>query len=299
VDKDKEIIKRIKKSKVRLDDGLRHAILVKENPIFMKEFNEIRKDLGEDFFYNFYYEESSFSDEEGEKWFSFQEKWGVKIIWFEDDGFVFQRNWPVEANLVLTPNKTSRGHINIKINGRIRLEDIKEIWPAIKKIQKEIIGDKSKKKTKFSRDLCWYELNKNFGLSSREILKYWTRIYPDDFDLIIISKMLNNKFFLKKVRSLKKFKGKKTDKYFINELLEYIRNEKQSEIKEAFDEEKKFYLTGRIGDKKFTPKAQSVIKSGINRIKKDINKSCPSGKGDKEEIIKPVPFTYLYRNWNK
>ena len=300
MDKDKEIIERIKRSKERLDERDQRAILVKKNPIFRKEFNEIVRELGKDFLYKYYYEfgEPGAKDD---KWRSFQERWGVDIKWSEDHNFEIKGNRPVDAYFKGTPNAISSGYINISISGRARLEDIREIWPAIQEMQKELIDEKGRKKTEFSRDLCWYELNKDFSLSSREILEYWIKVYPDDFDLTIINAMLKDELFLRKVKDLKKFKGKKIDEYFYKDILEHIRNEKQSEIKDVFEEEKNIYLTGRIGNRRVTPKAQAVINSGIKRLEKNINKVGVKKKIPwlEKGLLRKRRVSLFYKDWNK
>ena len=78
----------------------------------------------------------------------------------------------------------------IKITEWTTMNDVKSIWNKVETCQ-NLMSKKLEKKTNFTRDLCWHDLNKELGLKPRQIAEIWIEkyleVYKEDFEHIEIS----------------------------------------------------------------------------------------------------------------
>jgi hypothetical protein len=145
-------------------------------------------------------------------------------------------------------------------------DDIKKIWPKIEKIQKTKFY-KEGRSSVFSRDLCWYDLNKDFKLKPREITDLWNEKYPKDIDKLAMKEIKRQNIELAEEDEL--------------ELLEEITNDpSMAEQKKQFEEYREWYITGQTERGRFNPPFTDVIKKAIKRFKERIHVLDPPSSND-------------------
>ena len=163
-------------------------------------------------------------------------------------------------------------YIYLKLDAWTSLESIKKLWPRIEVFQKAIFAYKFELKTNFGRDLCWYDLNKQFDLSPNKIALLWAENRPDETDLIVIKNIKRNTGLMQGIReeidknnTLKDLQGRSLDdKEFMNE----IRSGRLFKFfKNLFKDEKRFYISGETGRGKFGSPFVELIKQAIKRMK--------------------------------
>lgn len=133
------------------------------------------------------------------------------------------------------------------------LEDIKNNWKDIEKLQKEICF-KEEQSSNFNRDLCWYDLKREFKLSYSKIAKLWIENCPEDIDLLVI----------KRIR--RKEKVELGDEVAL-ELLDEIKSDSSlKELKHQFEMEKDDYIRGYYSP--FMDTIKKSIKRMESRLKK-------------------------------
>jgi len=314
MDKDKEIIKRIKVSEKKKSKEEQRALLIARLPQFRKEANGIIKVIGKDFLRKYHITVRSWREcfkKDGclpaytplskkelklwDKWGFFLNRWGVCSEMYKDDSIRFFSRTPIAISYK-KPNPFNPGCINIRINNQTTLQHIKNIWPKIERFQKEYLSYKSEDKPTFSRDLCWYDLHTKYNLSPRKIADLWNKYHPEDINLIVIKRVMRN--------------DKETSLEGTNprELLEDIKVDPKKypgmkDLISNFKEEREHYLYGKSGNSKVTAKVLNLVKSGINRIKnyiedlsKEINHyddNIPPSDYPYEEILLDYEDTLL------
>lgn len=71
--------------------------------------------------------------------------------------------------------------VNIRMRQGTKQKDLEALWPALEKLQREVFYYNVRKTGTFSRDLCWFDLNKKaeYGkLSLGRIRNLWVRYFP-------------------------------------------------------------------------------------------------------------------------
>jgi hypothetical protein len=200
------------------------------------------------------------------RWETFCERWHISSNWDGNMSSLRENlKGPVELKIIKDEEK-GISSIIIRIDNWTILDDIKEIWGEIKKYQNEI-WKKEEKRTKFARDLCWYELSKKRGLKPAEIAKIWIDKFPDEIDLIVI-------------RRIKKEIDKEDSIWNVMNDTELLRAVKSGslpeEYKDYFQEYRDYYITGKLPTKKSTESKFNipfvdVIRHAIARMQEQIN----------------------------
>lgn len=228
-----------------------------------------------------------------EKWTEFLKRWHIGVGW---DGRLSSLN-KYQLPLIEVELNEKERHlpIQIKMSSWIREADFKEIWNDIKQIQKSIFDKKKKGSDKFSRHLCWYDLNKNpkYGRKKpREIALLWAKLLPDEVDLFTIEYMLSNSETISdlkkiiKAKALKDLEGRKLES---REILKEMKHGRLiSEYGDYFKETREFYVTGRTERKKVSPPFVKTIERAIKRMEEYINISEKAVKGiEKKRLFEP------------
>lgn len=172
------------------------------------------------------------------------------------------------------PRQNTFNFLYIRVDAWTNLSDIRELWPKIESLQKKIFDYKPEKKADtFGRDLAWYDLHIEFGLTHGQIAKTWVKHCPVGVDLLAI------KTFKRKYADAlrEKLKGRSSALKDHPRLLEMImKSELGNDLRAAYLEEKAIYITGQFeSGRRFTPRLHDAIKQGINRIEKYIELSVP------------------------
>jgi len=113
----------------------------------------------------------------------------------------------------------SPGFIYLKIDAWTSLQDIKNIFGEVNKIQRAMFGYKAEEKPNFGRDLCWYDLYHEFHFSYKKIAYLWAMFLPDD----VIS-------LVKKLRSEKKYNEDLTDTDLDKQVDAYIKGDEFRQV---------------------------------------------------------------------
>jgi len=294
-----EILKLIEKSKKDFDKNSQRAELLARNKSFKKESEAISSRLGEDFFKDL---EKRIQNEKKlpdwipkelydlrEEWFSFCGRWHISYKW---DRKINSLNKFIEKTVAIIDDidtETYEGKLYLRIDAWTTLEDIHAIWPIIEKAQKEYFILKAGKRINFGRDLCWYDLHKKYKLSQREIAKLWEENDPEDIDLLVIKRIKQDSATMKdikeyiKKKQLRELEGRELDD---QELLKEIKAGKLAkEYRAYFDDEREFYITGKISNRRITPPFAEMIKQAILRIHRYINNIDLRTEFDLDELI--------------
>lgn len=219
--------------------------------------------------YEYHHRASAFSNHLN-KWMDFCDRWLINSDW---DGkleslYRFQRSL-VEIyyndSIRRSFEDKDKWIFLIRFNAWTTLEDIKNKWHTIEKIQKKILG-KPEQKANFGRDLCWYELYKNHKKSPSKIAKLWIEYCPEEIDLLVIRRIKGDiKKAIEKEEKLKEFRGRVLEE---DEILETIKSGKLvKKVKDYYDfeEERRNYISGKY------PSFIEVIKKAIKRMRDQIN----------------------------
>lgn len=268
--RDREILKLIKKSKKYYykDDQVEELLI--RNKRFSKELEEVSFRLGEDFFREIErlneehskkgipisFDSSKFANYY-DQWEAFCNRWNILSNWngkISTLGMYLGEKYGLYAN-----EEKGRKRINIEISPFTTRQDVDAIWPLVEKVQKEYYGFKAGEKPNFGRDLCWYDLNKKFNLTPRQIAKLWIENCPEDIDLLVI----------RRIKNKEKETLKEEDDF---DLLKEIKSDPcLKELKEDFEKERKFYTTGQTEHGKFAPPFIDLIKKAISNMNKYMN----------------------------
>lgn len=225
------------------------------------------------------------------RFMEFCQRWNLYLDWdgdidnlsasiFETPIVVFD-HWAAGAskiNFSRIPQGTPQSfYLGLWLDAWTTLNDIKQIWPKIEKLQKRIFDYKAEKKADtFGRDLAWYDLKKIFGLSYGKIAREWTEHCSEDIDSIVIKA-----FKKKNAKTLnEKFRGRTS---ILNDNLSLLRMisvcELGEDIQAEYEAEKRLYSTGETeSGKRFTPRFLDAIKQGIKRIDFYIKQTDPKEK---------------------
>jgi hypothetical protein len=150
----------------------------------------------------------------------------------------------------------------LRINNWTILDDIKDVWDQVSEYQ-NMIWEKQERRTNFSRDLCWYDLSKEYGLKSRDIARLWADNYPDEIDLLVLRRMKADK-------NREDLRGRSRDDH---ELVKAIKSGFLAEkYRREFDEERKHYITGETAGKKLNSPFADAIKKAILRMEQQISR---------------------------
>jgi len=196
---EKEILNLIKKSKKNYDRPSKRAELLKRNKKFIEELREIYSQIGKQFFKlqreyvksgknrNFFKKHHEILNDGFEEWFPFCEKWHIDYYW---DGQIRSLIKYIKKTLPIIPDsfifREKEAKLMFEIDAWTSLDDIKEIWPRVKKLQNQYFSSKVAKKSNFGRDLVFYDLSNKYKLKPRRIAELWNEVLPDDIDLLVI-----------------------------------------------------------------------------------------------------------------
>ncbi|MFX1536939.1 MAG: hypothetical protein ACFFDI_22195 [Promethearchaeota archaeon] len=319
---DSQILKRIEESKRKYTKKEQRAELLKRNEQFKKalktafvKFKNIKeiKNNTRKIYFRFEnleisidqaHDELTKNNETIRKYMKFMRKWHISSNW---DGEIdslskFIKDTPIIIYDALSaressvpsmkqeplPDESEFDYLYLKIDAWTSLDDIKKIWPRIQDLQKKIFDFKAEQKSNFGRDLCWYDLKKQFKLSYGQIAKLWSNHCPGDIDSILIKSF--------KKENEKEIKTMLKGKTFVfddnQKLLHMIKmRELGDNIKSDFEEKKEFYITGKTEYGKFTPRFLDAIKQGIKRIEGYIKLLNIRSKLDY------IPFPEDYEPW--
>lgn len=193
-------------------------------------------------------------------WNEFCLRWGISPGW---SGNLTKLSKHVRSSIELCLDDNDYHFpIMIKIGTWTTFDDIKKKWKEIEGIQKEFYF-KLEMSSNFSRDLCWYDLRKNFKLSYGKIAKLWIENFPEDIDLLVLPRIIRKYKIFENVPYLEVIKEIKSDDLQLNE------------IKKEFNQEKEYYIKGPYSSFK------DVIKKSIKRMELKIEKLniSPIGTG--------------------
>ena len=286
----KEIIELIEKCQKSYDKKSQRASLLIRNKKFRNELEKISAHLGEEFLKTTEGVDSliknwkipdlpkSFWDRR-QQWTQFCYRWHIDPDWNGKlDSLSENIASPVEIAIHPEPENALKAYISLKIDSWTTLNDIKQVWPIIEKYQKKYLSQKVEMKTNFGRDLCWYDLFKNYNLSHRQIAELWIEKYPNDesIDLIIMRRIKKDKIIMNEIKGaiekddeLKELRGVVLED---TEFLTEIKSGRLSKkFKKVFDEERDFYISGKTDRGKLTPPLLNMIKQAIKRIDENIN----------------------------
>jgi len=122
-----------------------------------------------------------------EKWIEFCAKWQIDSSWGGELSTLSKFQNPLVS---ISINYRNLGlPIQINIGTWTSWEDIKQRWHEIELIKRTSFSKPKKKSQVFSRDLCWYDLNKKFKLSPGKIGKLWIKHRPEDVDLLVMKRV--------------------------------------------------------------------------------------------------------------
>jgi len=201
------------------------------------------------------------------KWAELCNRWHIEDTWNGDLNTLEQH---ARQNVEIYDDwehNTQKNSILIKINEWATLDDIKSVWSEIEILQNEFWG-KKERRSNFTRDLIWYDLSTQHKMTPSNIATLWNIQHPKDIDLLIIRR------FRKEIDP-NDFGGKIIDD---EQLLKEIRSGAlKIKYKEYFDEEREYYITGKIkkGSKYITTSKPfvDVIKKAIQRMRSQIKES--------------------------
>lgn len=318
-----EIIKQIKDIKRTYTKKEQRAELLKRNPKFLNELKELNARIKEKCggldiktitspgaFYKYpeLTEDALIDNDLGgavhpfiyfhNKFMEFCQRWNLYLDWdgdinnlsisiFETPIVVFD-HWAAGVSRInfsrIIRGFPSSFYLGLWLDAWTTLNDIKQIWPKIEKLQKRIFDYKAEKKSNtFGRDLAWHDLKKIYGLSYGKIAKAWIEHCPEDIDSIVIKafKKKNTKILKEKLRGCTSI----LDEYI--SLLRMIgAGELGEDVRAEYKAEKELYSTGVTeSGKRFTPRFIDAIKQGIKRIEFYIKQTDP-----KEKYISLPPY---------
>lgn len=122
-----------------------------------------------------------------ERWIEFCAKWQIGSSWGGELSTLSKFQNPLVS---ISINYRNLGlPIQINIGPWTSWKDIKQRWHEIELIKRTSFSKPKKKSQVFSRDLCWYDLNKKFKLSPGKISKLWIKHRPKDVDLLVIKRV--------------------------------------------------------------------------------------------------------------
>ena len=221
-------------------------------------------------------------------WSKFCDRWNIRWEWDGDlktlKGYLKP---PVEI-LVMEGKEEGGPILFVRIDNWTRLNDLKKIWHDIENLQ-DRIWEKQEKKTNFSRDLCWYDLSKTFGLKVREIAEIWADKFPEETGLLVARSM-------KEEIDAPDLKGRKlTDKELLHEIQDGYLKKKYGTY---FEEERIFYLTGKYRGKKremkLNPPFVDAVKKALKRMDQQITKMGVSSLKISLDIKQALHFLKSY-----
>ena len=195
------------------------------------------------------------------EWGYFCERWGIKSDW---DGVetTLKDHLKFAVEVIYKPGEDDwHPQLLIKITEWTTINDVKSIWNKVETCQ-NLMSKKLEKKTNFTRDLCWYDLNKELGLKPRQIAEIWIEKYQEQIEELV-------------VRRMRKEIEQDTKREWPDdqELLTAIKTgDLKDEYSSNFEEEKAFYTTGEQDSSgKFTPPFVDAIKKAIKRMGEQID----------------------------
>jgi len=292
--KEEEIKNLISNSRRDYDKQAQKAELLLRNTKFGKDFKEISSELCDNFFkmlkeYASLSEGATTQAEEAKKaeeyldkhpdfyrswdeWCIFCPQWSISPGWDGNSSSLkkFLKTAPFVSFTQISDMEDAI--LYIVIDAWTTSDDLKDLWPEVKKAQELCFPKKIKTKSNFGRDLCWYDLNKKHKLSPRKISELWEKHCPEDTDLSVIKYIMQNdedtmkeiKVYIKKMG----FKDLDDKKIKDDVLLKEIKEGKLKKFRENFDYNKEYYVEGKHGEKKLIPPFIGMIKEAIKRIEK-------------------------------
>lgn len=201
------------------------------------------------------------------QWNIFCKRWHIEDTWNSDiDTLTNYARENIEIYKDWDP-LLQKASLLISINEWTTLDDIKNKWAKIENYQYIYLG-KKEQRPNFARDLIWYDLSTDYNMTPSEIANLWNKYYPEDIDILVTRR------FRKDIPK-NALNGKVLDDI---DLLKEIHSGTLKETYEkSFEEERKFYITGKIkkGSKYITTAKPflDVIKKAIHRMQIHIEAS--------------------------
>lgn len=173
-----------------------------------------------------------------------EERWNGRLSRLSKEIRHLIEIWVMEENEQLP--------ISIAVGPWTTLDDVRNKWKEVEKIQKEI-SYKMGKSVTFSRDLCWYDLRKKHKLSYGNIAKIWIENFPEEIELMAIKKIIKDDKSLKGADAQELLMEIKTNDPNIEELIE------------------KFNKTREVYAQPYYSPLVEIIKKSIARMESKIN----------------------------
>lgn len=195
------------------------------------------------------------------EWGSFCERWGIKSDW---DGAktTLKDHLKFAVEVIYKPGDDGwHSQLLLKITEWTTMNDVKSIWNRVEAYQ-NLMSKKLEKKTNFTRDLCWYDLNKELGLKPSQIAEIWIEKYPEQIEELVVRRMR------KEIKQ-----DTKREWPDDQELLIAIKTgDLKDEYSSYFEEEKVLYTTGKQDSSgKINPPFVAAIKKAIKRMGEQID----------------------------
>lgn len=187
-------------------------------------------------------------------WISFCQRWHVNSSW---SGRLSDYK---KYQLPLVEVDVDDEEINLPIIIRVGIwstkKEITKIWPHVEELQKMLLK-KEIRSPVFARDLSWYDLKYRGGLTPKQISNLWDKNYPEDIDYLVMQKI--------------KRENKELNKEDEFELLNEIKSDTSlADLKEQFEYEREWYISGRAEKGYFNPPFIDVIRKAIKNMEKKI-----------------------------
>ena len=193
-----------------------------------------------------------------EYWEFFCERWGIYQDW---NGKLSRLSKDLRTLIeIWVWDYKEQMPIAIYIGPWTTLDDVRNEWKEIEKIQKKI-SYKIGKSVTFSRDLCWYDLRKKYKLSYGKIAKFWIDHFPENIELMAIKRIIKDDKSLKGVDAQELLMEIKTGDPSIEELI------------------KKFNETNELYRKPYYSPLIEIIKKSIKRMESKIERLNVSKRG--------------------
>lgn len=201
------------------------------------------------------------------KWEEFCERWHIEPEW---SGNADELKRFARQNVEIFQDwdhNIQKHSILISINEWTTLDDIRSKWDEIEQHQNSLWG-KKERRPNFARDLIWFDLATKHKKKPSEIAKIWDANYPHDVDLLVLRRY-------RKDINVKDLGGKIWEDF---DLLKEIKSgQLQNKYKVLFEDERFYYITGKIkkGSKHISTMSPfvDVIKKAIKRMAEQISES--------------------------
>jgi len=183
------------------------------------------------------------------KWIEFLEKWHISCNWDGDLDNLHLHSLP--SVIIERDNKYKNLPIVIRLGAWATLNDLKKTWPTVERLMKEARLYRERESDNFIRDLSWYRMNKEEGMSPAKIARFWADKFPKEIDREIIEKITRDDDTFENVDLEDRLK----------EVLSGDPN--LTELRDRFKEERALFLRNGLKEK---------VKKSIKNLSEKINR---------------------------